>query len=537
MKTTVHITDLITDLCPDELGMDLDEAPVTADRVMDILQERGVLNAPRLRKRRGLCLVTRIAVAAALTLALSVTAYAVYQARMADYLFPETAAMSMVGYQGTPEYEAFLEWTDWQEEHPYTQYLAADGSDDNADYAYPDYHPLYGAWYTEQGQALDAIMEKYGLTPHHSSAFFGSVEQLYEILDAEPFMSEAATGGGYVYDDGAFKLEADQPVGSDTVTYTLFTSVKGSFSDIYASAIENGQEWVYTTANGVALDLILGDNNSMILAETENTYIHVGVWCGSKNDRETWFSTGVTPFDRVGLEAFAETIDFAALARVFDGKALDLTEAIAEANTQRQQVMEQMNARLEAEEAENARISQEVVAKLGRYELSQLPEGFFAAGEMFGLQEDGSASVFEVFVPGLMDVVRRGYMKEDEDSLGSLYLEYRRSHDHGVTNAEQFESAKAFYSEQDGFMEVQVNGCQGFYYPSVEWENVTDDSYEYSSRRAGVMWLDIENDLLFSLEMFGGSRLNEREGELTVFDDPFIPAELIALAETMVKVG
>ncbi len=78
MKTTVNISELMDELDLQEMGLRLDPAPVDAGQVMEGLARRGVLTAiPQRRKRRPLRLMTRVAVAAALALTLSVTAWAV----------------------------------------------------------------------------------------------------------------------------------------------------------------------------------------------------------------------------------------------------------------------------------------------------------------------------------------------------------------------------------------------------------------------------------------------------------------------------
>lgn len=78
MKTTVNIEELMKDLDLTEMGVSLDPAPVDAGQIMDDLTRRGVLTAgPQRRKRRPIRFAVRAAVAAALVLTLSVTAWAV----------------------------------------------------------------------------------------------------------------------------------------------------------------------------------------------------------------------------------------------------------------------------------------------------------------------------------------------------------------------------------------------------------------------------------------------------------------------------
>ena len=78
MKTTVNIEELMKDLDLTEMGVSLDPAPVDAGQVMDDLTRQGVLTAgPQRGKPRPIRFAVRAAVAAALVLTLSVTAWAV----------------------------------------------------------------------------------------------------------------------------------------------------------------------------------------------------------------------------------------------------------------------------------------------------------------------------------------------------------------------------------------------------------------------------------------------------------------------------
>ncbi len=73
----LYISDLMDDICPDEFGLELDEEPVSPERIRRILQKRGAVTSGHGRRPAGMRLAVRAAIAAALVLALSVTAYAV----------------------------------------------------------------------------------------------------------------------------------------------------------------------------------------------------------------------------------------------------------------------------------------------------------------------------------------------------------------------------------------------------------------------------------------------------------------------------
>lgn len=262
------------------------------------------------RKRPGLRLVTRIIIAAALLLALSITAYAVYQATIKDYIIPPTeesethttspeiteelsrANISLVGYQGTPEYEAYVEWNNWWEESqdPRVEMGVNDAWHDTPD----NYYKIYGASFQEQADKLDQIIEKYDLALHTGEAPLERGEQydtrgaqsLYEALGTKPFISSPYTSSsGYVYDDGSFKLDCenwDDETAQEVFSFSMALNVKGSFFMISSSFPTDYEEWSYNTASGVTVDLVQSANESAILAETEGSYIIILTNYGSQ---------------------------------------------------------------------------------------------------------------------------------------------------------------------------------------------------------------------------------------------------------------
>ncbi len=73
----LYISDLMDGICPDEFGLELEQEPVSPERVWRILQKRGAAVSVHGPRHTGMRLAVRAAIAAALVLALSVTAYAV----------------------------------------------------------------------------------------------------------------------------------------------------------------------------------------------------------------------------------------------------------------------------------------------------------------------------------------------------------------------------------------------------------------------------------------------------------------------------
>lgn len=475
--------------------------------------------ASKAGKRRIRRLFVRAAVAAALIAALSVTAYAVYQAYFKDYflapiptpagtsepadiLSQPLAGISMVGYQGTPEYLALEEWLDWKEEHPAENYLAPDGGDDNTDYAWPDHHPFYGAYYTAQGQALDAILDKYDLKPHTNTAS-ASLEEIYDALGTEPLLSEAYSGGGYIYDDGTVDLQVSDP--ANEINLTLFASVKGTLTDIHGFASTVYDEWSYAVPFGETVDLIVDDRGvGYILFETDGAYIIAE----ASHD-----FPGLTPMTKDELEAVADGINFAALADRFDGSAhpetadrvAALRENMLSADPNAAEPFETPNADEDHILAvSDEKISEAVLEDLGRYTFCGLPAGF--ADSLSGFENEQvyhGTSVQYDSVSGWYSQQTREYR-----------LQYARFRNRDMTSDEYLDLIQKtiLWSVSGTVSSCQVNGCD-----ALLW----DEGNGYS-----VYWYDTEADLLFIVSIYASPHGGE----------PVTEEEAISAAESVVKV-
>ena len=514
MTSTIRISDLVNELSPDELGLALNPAPVTPERVTAILRRRGVpVPSPR-PGRRLTRLGLRLAIAAALALALSVTAYAVYQAHVADYALPAPTAaadipdwdrLSLVGYQGTPEYEAYAAWTDWlsawQEEHP--DPWRALGVDDSY-YETPDnYALIYSASFQDQADALDAIAEKYGLTLHKATAVLQrwEPETLYDILGTAPFLPEDFQGSGYIYDDGAFKVEG--MLGDDRLAVSLFVSAKGSFSMISASFPSEYEEWTYQTASGQTVDLALsGQGLGIVLLETEGAYIQA--------KQALFADEGAPDMTRQALEAFADSIRLDVLAERFDGTvrpdtAKAVTERFDEDLAAQRQALEQAGTDQPKEStdadgpvlpwADREEQDAYILDKLGDWEYADCPEDYVKQNTSTFYLDGASAenaSVSWTGDPAYSEGVVHVYWSES--ALDTLYLRYERFY----TSARRDESdcARQFAGLKERWYPdgaaCAVGGWDAWYVPRLS-----------DGPHSGLYWLDTDRDLIFSLDCGG----------------------------------
>ena len=503
---------------------------------------------PRREKRPGLRLVTRIVIAAALLLALSITAYAAYQVLLKDYFVTSQtltdairedmggelsprATISMVGYQGTAEYAAYTEWESWL-----AKYYAEHPRNNSTWHETPDnYCYYYNAFYQAQAEKLDEIITKYGVRLHESRAS-ADAEEVYAMLGTEPFLADAYGGGsGYIYNDGTFSLDFNKFQGDVCETGSIFLSVKGTVTMISATIdpTEDYEEWSYQTASGPVVDLVLTGLNAHIFYETGSAYIHVG------SQRLDWSQAGGNiPHTRQSLQALADNVNFGTLARVFDdGASFDLSQALVEQEERNEQKAQQRNERQRQGMQRDYDISLEVLQKLGVYGPVPLPEGYARSPHdwpdldktdtIYGAVCDGFQTEWGGTVIADRVIAAFGNAATGE-GLELYYTRYYTDESRTASaTAEKFEAARAYYGAFEGFQPCQVNGCPGFYYPE------THDSIYGTIFDPGVMWLDGEHDLLFVLDMQDYSYFDPQTGQIVHSEEPFTPDELIALAATV----
>lgn len=555
---TFNISDLMDGLGDETLTL-TDPGVTTPERVLALARERrGAASAAPVRHtktKRPRRLGRILLIAAALTALLSVTAYAVYELVIDRYVIDQPAPyeviqqvpasaedpaepvsprsrISLVGYQGTPEYLAFTEWEAWQTANPVDWgALGVDDSYNEIDLS----HQLYGCSFYDQAEALDAIMAKYGLTPHTTMATFNKTETLYDALGTEPFYTDAVAGAsnGYIYDDGTFKDEGRRVVLSDgrAVDMTVFVSAKGSFSDI-SGTIDLSQgydEWSYTTASGVTVDLILTANEAEILAETDGAYIDVSLAAGSapsydpatdpqlSEEQRAFYLEGLSQtrpdmteaemdaewesyresytkrqqaflppaVTEAEVESIADCIGFDVLAERFDGTAHPETGEKVTALRQ-QMFAETETAQVEAEQAEAdiQETTRTMLDELGSY-TADMPEGY-ANVFTVGHRQQGRARNWTE--QDIFDQMSLGWFSQS--AMASINLDYYRFYTDedrtGSATVEAFHDAVAYFVGKD-YPLTEINGCQGF----VLAEN---------GMTAQTVWYDEARDLLFWLE-------------------------------------
>ncbi len=532
--TTFNISDLMDGLGDEALDL-ADPGVTSPERVLALVRERSgqasAAPAWHAKAKKTRRLGRTLLIAALLAALMGVTAYAVYELVIDRYVIEQPAwyaseeaaeqpdsRVSLVGYQGTPEYLAYTEWDALQE-----QWFKEDmafwqerGADDSYHEAPDNYYGFYSVVTQAQADQLDAIMEKYGLTAHTAMAFIVSAAELYDALGTESFYSDALAGesAGYIYDDGTFKDEGRSYVFPDgrEVGLRVFVSAKGSFSTIsgYIDLSQGYEEWSYTTASGVTVDMVLTpDSGERILAETDGAYIDVGV--GRVRTREE-------------LQTIADCIGFDALADRFDGQphpeTAEKVAALDETYKEREKARQAAAAEDAAQVEETSR---EVIDRLGAFAVTALPEGYESI-RMLGVREQGPIMPWteqEIF-----DQVTRTYY--NEEMYGYIRLDaFRFYTDGGRTasaTAEALEDTRAHFCGTDGPV-TEIQGWDGFVYA----EELSDTLI--------AIWYDRDRDLMFLLDCLqtgldadGVLALAESVAEKAYAPETAAPAENAELA-------
>lgn len=260
----------------------------------------------------------KLAVAVAclcLLLALSAVAYAANWFGLRDLLLPilvgtsqdadgNSAAISLAGYQGSPEWQALSEWRAFVNEYDPdgANFQAVDGQLDSSFARYNCY--LVYSW--EMAGKMDEITAKYGLRLHTSSF---DLQEHPELL--EPLGDFMGNNGGYytyMYEDGTFQVEGTVDFADiGAWDFLLLRAVKGTFHDAMLDIgdISEYQEMLYETSCGVPVTLALGKNRVLVLADLQDSFVTVHIPFGSDHG-----------IKQAHLEALADSINLSALTPV-----------------------------------------------------------------------------------------------------------------------------------------------------------------------------------------------------------------------------
>ena len=477
---------------------------VTADRITELTMQKLGLDAPTVTPiKSGRRLGRTLLIAAVISLTLIATALAVYQYVMRDAAIGEPSMQEVEvgvtedgmiefgdievvdlaknGFADSPEYQAYTEWTEWNDawwaDH---KSIFSDLGVDDSYYETPDnYADFYMAYFPEQAEKLDEIIGKYDLTLHTESAWFKTEQELCDVLGLEDILpNDYVVRGEYMFDDGSFKATATLGDSDSWDEYMdMVCAVKGSFT-LVGGWIKTGyEEWSYTTADDTDLILAVTENGTVLIANTEGAFItarFIGI-----SDKET-------------VESYAEEIPFAELSRCLHDNHTEISSAVSALAAKNTEDAEREAAFQEEKRLEWEEKSQDAIEQLGVYALDTplLPE----PGELNVMGQEGDASWIGLGPDvSVIEVSADASIPDNDEGFvyGLVYSRYTK--DDQSVNAEAYtqllEEMRTEYGSNvlEG---ITVNGYSAFII-------VYDEIYPHT---AAVIWCDNARDLMFQLE-------------------------------------
>lgn len=211
--------------------------------------------------------------------------------------------IALVGYEGTDNYRATLQWRDFVESYtpsfgqPWPENLAT----------------LYGCFDETMRDKLLEILEQYHLSALPEEICFGSWDEAY-VLDLLGISGVVKADrvvwsqclNGYLFPNGTFSMDIDAvlPDWDTTVSISVLCCPADTFYPLTVSP-ENGMEqWSCTTADGTPVVMALGDKMALLFCQKPDSYmtavVHFNLFGSSAAQKPT----------RTIVEALADAIDF-----------------------------------------------------------------------------------------------------------------------------------------------------------------------------------------------------------------------------------
>lgn len=230
----------------------------------------------------------------------------VYKDAAGNWIEPTEATrdiIALVGYEGTDNYRATLQWRDFVESYtpsfgqPWPENLAT----------------LYGCFDETMRDKLLEILEQYHLSALPEEICFGSWDEAYVldllgttgVVKADRVVWSQCLNG-CLFPNGTFSVDIDAvlPDWDTTVSISVLCCPVDTFYPLTVSP-ENGMEqWSCTTADGTPVVMALGDKMALLFCQKSDSYMTAVVRfdpLGSNTARKP---------TRTVLEALADAMDF-----------------------------------------------------------------------------------------------------------------------------------------------------------------------------------------------------------------------------------
>ena len=230
----------------------------------------------------------------------------VYKDAAGNWIEPTEATrdiIALVGYEGTDNYRATLQWRDFVESYtpsfgqPWPENLAT----------------LYGCFDETMRDKLLVILEQYHLSALPEEICFGSWDEAYvlDLLGTSGVVKAdrvvwSQCLNGCLFPNGTFSMDIDAvlPDWDTTVSISVICCPADTFYPLTVSP-ENGMEqWSCTTADGTPVVMALGNKMALLFCQKPDSYMTAMVRFDPLGSRTARKPT------RTVLEALADAMDF-----------------------------------------------------------------------------------------------------------------------------------------------------------------------------------------------------------------------------------
>ena len=201
---------------------------------------------------------------------------------LTDFWGEERSIISLQGFEGSKNYEAFQEWKTFLDSYDSDRSILNASNDFYLEC--PEEYYSYGCYSWEMVDKVAEICEKYGLDPLGKPWVYRQSEHLFEAVGIETVFSDTGTPeespfSGYCYNDGTFEMEGNITLTGQwnyTVGYSLRSVQKTSFDGVYSSVgdLDTYEQWEYTMKDGTTVLLALQDEGRIIV-DREDCFVVV----------------------------------------------------------------------------------------------------------------------------------------------------------------------------------------------------------------------------------------------------------------------
>lgn len=242
--------------------------------------------------------------------------------------------ISLHGYIDSPEYQAVLEWMEFENSYDPDKTLLRQ-ADANHYMPPPDYED-YTCYTEEMCGKLDEICQKYGLMLAGPIYFPEEPAQTLEAVDISSVENEGSCWklllnegryyrSGSFYLGGTFQNRLAEEVDWDAMSFQYFAAKKNVFftSFLTTDNLDSFDVWEYTAWDGTQLLLAQNWERGLIYADTEDVFISVVLYFSHEDATQPG-----SPDDRASMERIADTFRYAIEPQEPKAQWLDTPEVL-----------------------------------------------------------------------------------------------------------------------------------------------------------------------------------------------------------------